>query len=159
MNGLKEYQRRRLDLADVIRAALHIARAYGDDEREQEARQLLERLSADRFRLAVAGQFSRGKSTLMNALLGAAYLPMGALPMTSVVTTVRYGSRTRAMVRRRGSAPARSPVSRRKRRPAPARPRCASAMSPWCSMPAPLPGAARQWSARSPVHSGAPRKT
>jgi len=87
MNGLKEYQRRRLDLADVIRAALHIARAYGDDEREQEARQLLARLSADRFRLAVAGQFSRGKSTLMNALLGAAYLPMGALPMTSVVTT------------------------------------------------------------------------
>jgi Dynamin family len=100
MNGLKEYRRRSLDLADVIRAALHIARGYGDDEREQEARQLLARLSAYRFRLAVAGQFSRGKSTLMNALLGAAYLPMGALPMTSVVTTVRYGSRPRAMVRR-----------------------------------------------------------
>jgi septin family protein len=103
MDGLKEYQRRRLDLADMIRAALHIARAYGDDEREQEARQLLARLAADRFRLAVAGQFSRGKSTLMNALLGVAYLPMGALPMTSVVTTVRYGSRTRAMIRRHGS--------------------------------------------------------
>ncbi|MGH3281268.1 MAG: dynamin family protein, partial [Trebonia sp.] len=29
-----------------------------------------------------------------------AYLPMGALPMTSVITTVRYGSRPRAMVRR-----------------------------------------------------------
>jgi len=51
------------------------------------------RLAADRFQLAVAGQFSRGKSTLMNALPGAAYLPVGALAMTSVVTTVRYGSR------------------------------------------------------------------
>ena len=103
MDGLREYQRRRLDLADMIRAVLHIARGYGDDEREQEARQLLARLAGDRFRLAVAGQFSRGKSTLMNALLGAACLPMGALPVTSVVTTVRYGSRARALIRRRGS--------------------------------------------------------
>ena len=87
----------------MIRAVLHIARAYGDDGREQEARQLRERLAFDRFQLAVAGQFSRGKTTLMNALLGAAYLPMGAVPMTSVVTKVRYGSRPRALVRRRGS--------------------------------------------------------
>ena len=49
------------------------------------------------------GQFSRGKTTLMNALLGGAYLPMGALPMTSVITTVRYGSRPRAIVHRRTS--------------------------------------------------------
>jgi Dynamin family len=103
MNELKGYQHRRLDLADMIRAMLHILRGYADAEREQEARQLLERLAADRFQLAVAGQFSRGKTTLLNALLGAAYLPMGALPMTSVVTTVRYGSRPRATVRRRGS--------------------------------------------------------
>jgi hypothetical protein len=53
------------------------------------------------FQLAVVGQFSRGKTTLMNALLGGAYLPMGALPMTSVITTVRYGGQPRAMVRRR----------------------------------------------------------
>lgn len=103
MDGLKEYQRRRLDLADMIRAVLHITRAYTDAEREQEARELLERLASGRFQLAVAGQFSRGKTTLMNALLGAAYLPMGALPMTSAVTSVRYGSRLRATVRRRGS--------------------------------------------------------
>lgn len=48
----------------------------------------------------------------MNALLGAAYLPMGALPMTSVVTTVRYGSRPRAMIRHRGSGiPAEVPLA------------------------------------------------
>jgi len=103
MNELKAYQHRRLDLADMIRATLHIARGYADAQREQEARQLLERLVSGRFQLAVAGQFSRGKTTLLNALLGEAYLPMGAQPMTSVVTTVRYGSRPRATVRRRGS--------------------------------------------------------
>jgi ethanolamine utilization protein EutP (predicted NTPase) len=101
MDELSSYQQLRLELADILRAALHVARAYHDDRRERDARELLTRLAAGRFRLAVIGQFSRGKSTLMNALLGGPFLPMGAVPMTSVVTTVRYGSRPRALVRRR----------------------------------------------------------
>jgi hypothetical protein len=104
MNGLRSYAGRRLELGDMLRAALHLARSRGDAEAEEQARALLARLSADRFRLAVVGQFSRGKSTLMNALLGGAYLPMGALPMTSVITTVRYGSHPKAMVRRHQAA-------------------------------------------------------
>ncbi|WP_300604098.1 dynamin family protein, partial [Trebonia sp.] len=98
--GLRAYQDSRLELGDMVRAALHLARSRADAEAADQARELLARLAADRFTLAVAGQFSRGKSTLMNALLGGAYLPMGALPMTSVITTVRYGSRPKAMVRR-----------------------------------------------------------
>jgi hypothetical protein len=43
----------------------------------------------------------------MNVILGRDYLPTGALPVTSVVTTVRYGSRPRAVVHRRGGSPAR----------------------------------------------------
>jgi len=97
--GLIGYQRQRLELADMIRAVLPIAHAHGDEQREQQIRTLLTRLAAGRFQLAVIGQFSRGKTTLMNALLGGAYLPTGALPMTSVVTTVRYGARARALVR------------------------------------------------------------
>jgi predicted GTPase len=104
MGELKAYRDRRLELGDMIRAALHVARASGDEQAEKRARELLARLAADRFQLALVGQFSRGKTTLMNALLGGAYLPMGALPMTSVITKVRYGSQPRAMVRRRVSS-------------------------------------------------------
>ena len=104
MDELKAYRDRRLELGDMIRAALHMARVSGDEEAEKRARELLVRLADDRFQLAVVGQFSRGKTTLMNALLGGAYLPMGALPMTSVITKVRYGSRPRALVRRRASS-------------------------------------------------------
>ena len=104
MNGLVAYRDRRLELGDMVRAALHLARSRADAAAEERARELLARLAADRFQLAVMGQFSRGKSTLMNALLGGGYLPMGALPMTSVITTVRYGSRPKAMVRRHQSA-------------------------------------------------------
>jgi len=112
MDGLTGYQRRRLELADMVRAVLPVAHAYGDEQRERQIRGLLARLAAGRFKLAVIGQFSRGKTTLMNALLGAAYLPMGALPMTSVVTTVRYGAEARALVRRHAAAlPVEVPVA------------------------------------------------
>ncbi|HUB41132.1 MAG TPA: dynamin family protein [Streptosporangiaceae bacterium] len=112
MDGLTSYQQRRLELADMIRALLPVAHAHGDERRKQEIRALLARLAAGRFQLAVIGQFSRGKTTLMNALLGEAYLPMGALPMTSVVTIVRYGTRTRALVRSHASAlPVEVPVT------------------------------------------------
>lgn len=103
MDELRTYADRRLELGDMIRAALHLARESGDKQAENRARDLLSRLAADTFQLAVAGQFSRGKTTLMNALLGGPYLPMGALPMTSVITRVRYGSRPKAVVRRRAS--------------------------------------------------------
>ncbi len=104
LEGLTGYRQRRLELADMIRAVLPMARAHGDEQREQQIRGLLTRLAAGRFQLAVIGQFSRGKTTLMNALLGEAYLPTGALPMTSVVTTVRYGARARALVRSHAAA-------------------------------------------------------
>ena len=80
----------------MIRAALHLARGSGDEEAEKRARELLARLAADRLQLAVVGQFSRGKTTLMNALLGGVYLPMGALPMTAVITTVCTTARSPA---------------------------------------------------------------
>lgn len=112
MDGLTGYQQRRLELADMIRALLPVTRAYRDEEREQQVRELLARLAAGRFQLAVIGQFSRGKTTLMNALLGEAYLPTGALPTTSVVTTVRYGTRPRALIRSHAAGlPVEVPVS------------------------------------------------
>ncbi|MDN5765143.1 MAG: dynamin family protein [Humibacillus sp.] len=102
MDPLKDYQHSRLALADAVREVVHVARERQDDLVEQECRRLLAKLAEDRFTLAVVGQFSRGKSTLMNAILGGAYLPTGVLPMTSVITTVRYGSRLRATYQRRG---------------------------------------------------------
>jgi len=49
-------------------------------------------LSENRFRLAVLGAFKRGKSTLVNALMGRRLLPMGVVPLTSIITMIRYGA-------------------------------------------------------------------
>jgi septin family protein len=49
------------------------------------------RVAEDRFNLVVLGEFKRGKSTLINALLGRNVLPTGVVPLTSVVTTIAAG--------------------------------------------------------------------
>jgi ribosome biogenesis GTPase A len=45
---------------------------------------LRERLRHNRLHLAVLGQFKRGKSTFINALLGAPLLPVAVVPLTAV---------------------------------------------------------------------------
>ena len=55
---------------------------------EPEARDLLARRREDRLRIAVVGEAKRGKSTVVNALLGREVLPGGVIPLTALATTV-----------------------------------------------------------------------
>jgi small GTP-binding protein len=100
---LWDYDRLKLDLADIIRSIRHLAERRKDQWGSGECRRLQSRLAEDRFNLVVLGQFSRGKSSLMNAILGVERLPTGVLPLTSVITTVSYGDRERVLIQRRGS--------------------------------------------------------
>ncbi len=54
---------------------------------------LIDKLRTNRFNLVVLGAFKRGKSTLINALLGEPVLPTAIVPLTSVVTILGYGDR------------------------------------------------------------------
>lgn len=60
--------------------------------------ELHERLNAGRFHLAVLGQFKRGKSTLLNALLGESLLPASVVPLTAIPTFIRLGDTPRIRV-------------------------------------------------------------
>jgi hypothetical protein len=64
-----------------------------------DADRLARRLAEGRFYVACVGQFKRGKSTLLNALVGRSVLPTGVAPVTSVVTVLRHGSELAARVR------------------------------------------------------------
>jgi hypothetical protein len=68
-----------------------LARELNAAELSREARDLLTRAGEGRFHVAVLGQFKRGKSTLLNALVGVRVLPMGVTPVTSVPTVIRAG--------------------------------------------------------------------
>ncbi len=51
--------------------------------------ELRSRIQSGTFRLAVLGQFKRGKSTLLNALLGLELLPTDILPVTAIPTYIK----------------------------------------------------------------------
>jgi len=82
-------------LEDLERAAT----LAGASAIAREAKALAERVRDGLFYVACIGQFKRGKSTLLNALLGEEVVPVGVVPVTAVVTVVRYGERRRARVR------------------------------------------------------------
>ncbi|BBB91150.1 MAG TPA: dynamin family protein [Methylomusa anaerophila] len=56
------------------------------------AGELAARLREERFHLAVLGQFKRGKSSLINALLGGEFLPASSVPMTALPTVIGRGN-------------------------------------------------------------------
>ena len=65
----------------------------------EEARELAVRVAEGRFYVACVGQFKRGKSTLLNALVGYEVVPTGFIPVTAVPTVIRFGAALRARIR------------------------------------------------------------
>jgi len=63
----------------------------------------LARTEEGRLRVAMLGQFKRGKSTLLNALLGVPLLPTGITPVTAIPTYVRASSRSSLRIEFEGS--------------------------------------------------------
>lgn len=51
------------------------------------------KLAENRFHLVVLGQFKRGKSTFINSILGDKVLPTSVVPLTSIVTLLKYGDK------------------------------------------------------------------
>ncbi len=94
---LREYEQIKFRLAELLRSS------GASDSRlprqvQDQVRELFGRLAEDRFNLVVVGRFSRGKTSLMNAVLGSDRLPTGIRPLTSVITTVSYGSTEKAVI-------------------------------------------------------------
>lgn len=77
----------------------------------RELRALAGRVAEGRFYVACFGQFKRGKSTLINALVGEPVLPAAALPVTAVPTILRYGRTPLAEVRFTDGESARIPTA------------------------------------------------
>ena len=81
----------------AIRAVLDDLDQLADGTDHDALAALRDRLDSARLRVLVAGEAKRGKSTLVNALLGRDVLPMGVVPLTAVPTTVTMASGTEAI--------------------------------------------------------------
>ena len=89
----------RLEWGSELQRLGELAHQAGAADVAADARLLAERLVEGRFYVACVGQFKRGKSTLLNGLVGEPILPAGVLPVTSMLTILRHGSERRARIR------------------------------------------------------------
>jgi small GTP-binding protein len=89
------------ELAELALAVENLSGAHGD--LATRIVRLAARMGAARYHIAVLGDFKRGKSTLINALLGQALLPSGVVPLTAVATEVHFGGTETAVVFRDGT--------------------------------------------------------
>lgn len=94
-------------LNEVLARLLDLAETDADRETVEE---LLRRSESQAFRVLVAGEAKRGKSSLINALLRQPLLPTGVVPLTAVATTVVYGHDPDAQIRFRDGTQRTVPV-------------------------------------------------
>lgn len=101
-NQLRQYTLAKQQISDLVRESKQVMEALKDNAQSDRCQELLVKLAEDRFNLAVVGQFKRGKSSLMNAIIGRDLLPTGLLPLTSAITALCYGPKEKVVLKRTG---------------------------------------------------------
>lgn len=93
------------DLPGLIDNTIFIIDGSGRDFRREreELEDLKTKLHEGCFYLSVLGQFKRGKSTLLNAILGERILPDSIIPITAVPTLIQIGPKRSLRVYYRNS--------------------------------------------------------
>ncbi|HIU34739.1 MAG TPA: dynamin family protein [Candidatus Pullichristensenella excrementigallinarum] len=84
-----------IDLHELRQIAKKYVRSEKTLERIERAQALI---TGKHYRVAVIGEFKRGKSSLLNALLGAEVLPTDILPTTAVINRIVYGDQRRVVL-------------------------------------------------------------
>lgn len=90
-------------ISEAIAQMMLIGEEYSSEC--QKLGELRTRLNEERFHLAVLGQFKRGKTTLLNALLGDDWLPTSVVPLTAIPTFLIPGSTIQARIVYHNGAP------------------------------------------------------
>src|SRR3954471_7704515 len=96
---LESFHNKRIDVIGSLKDLLRLADQVGAKSLGLRiGADLVEKLEADRFNLVVVGEFNHGKTTFVNALLGANILPVGVTPTTAVIHPLEYAEAPRAEV-------------------------------------------------------------
>jgi GTPase SAR1 family protein len=88
----------RSTLSDLVKRQIKISQTLNMSVWEKNLHQLHERVLADNFKVLVVGEFKRGKSTVINAMLGQEILPADAIPTTAIINEVKWGDTPRAVL-------------------------------------------------------------
>ncbi|RLB88478.1 MAG: Dynamin family protein, partial [Deltaproteobacteria bacterium] len=88
---LDHYKKLRTQLIGNIEQLEKISFGRSNTKIADNFREIRDKLIENRFHLVVLGQFKRGKSTFINSIIGDRILPTSVVPLTSIVTMLKYG--------------------------------------------------------------------
>ena len=80
---------------DILDTTIRLQKTFEEYElcrlQAKQVADLVQKLRKNEVTIAVIGQFKRGKTTMVNSILGRKLLPVGIVPITSAVTRIVYG--------------------------------------------------------------------
>lgn len=88
----------RKELAEAAREAADVFAKAGLEPLSRGVTELMSKAVRDKFTVCFVGEFSHGKSTLINKLLGVDTLPTDSLPTTALLTRITAGRRNQIEV-------------------------------------------------------------
>jgi GTPase SAR1 family protein len=94
----KIFNERKSKIEKFIHESIEIYKNLGMEGKVEITERLLEKVKKNDFKAIVIGEFKRGKSTFINALLGDEILPAFATPCTAVINEVKYGEKEKAVL-------------------------------------------------------------
>ncbi|MFC4322569.1 dynamin family protein [Litchfieldia salsa] len=88
--NLNEFETKKQNVLTYINEVIDIAEKLNAREITHYLNETLQQVQKDAFTLTVVGEFSRGKSTFINALLGKDVLPSKVKPTTAMINKIYY---------------------------------------------------------------------
>lgn len=89
--NLTEFTLKREIINNCFVSIIRIAHELTNEELVTIAEVSVENLKQDSFNMVIVGEFSRGKSTFINALLGKRILPSSTKPTTTIINKISFG--------------------------------------------------------------------
>lgn len=104
------FQSQQKQLAGMIKRGSDIIETLQLSEASNALRMLSEKTATESLKIMVIGDFSNGKSSLINALLQQSILPAFNLPTTAVINEIKYASEKKAILHFKNPLPKQLPA-------------------------------------------------
>jgi hypothetical protein len=96
--GYETFKAHQQQLTDLFRRTQPVLQHLDMKGWLENVGRLTGRVATDTFKVIVLGEFKRGKSTFINALLGEEILPAFATPCTAVINEIRWSKQKKAVL-------------------------------------------------------------
>jgi septin family protein len=94
----QDFQQKLDILSSLINQQIQVVKAINNSTQENNLKRLQKLVKSTNFKVMIVGEFNRGKSTFINALLGEEILPSSPTPCTAIINEVKWSETKNAVL-------------------------------------------------------------